>query len=103
MRNSLTLKAGGRQKILLFELYYLGIISFNMENDFWQRGALTSKFAKSLLDKNDKTLDEQIKDIEPFIIRLEQEAANNNHTLNGSARKKLDSLYKLKQEIKYEL
>lgn len=86
----LTQGAGKRQKLLLLELERQAIICLNRENGMWMRGALTSKLAKDLLLPNDKTIDEQIKDIEPFVFQNEADAKRLGIKLQGYGREKLN-------------
>lgn len=96
MQHTLTQGAGKRQKCLLLELEKQAIICHNKENGFWMRGALSSRLAKDLLLPTDKTIDEQIKELEPFVLRLEKEAERVGAKLNGCARQKLNKLYEQK-------
>lgn len=100
MRNfiELTEKAGSRQKCLLIELEKQAIICLNRETGLWMRGALVCYYAKDLLLKSDKTIDEQIKELEPSVLRLEQEAVRLNIVISGVARNKLNNLYNLKND-----
>lgn len=97
--HELNYKAGTRQKILFFELAAQAIITPNLETGYWQRGAYTSRVAKSLLTKDDSTLDEQIADIEPVILRLEADMKATGRIEPGLARAKLNNLKKLKETI----
>ena len=97
--HELNYKAGTRQKILLFELATLAIITPNLETGYWQRGCYTSRVAKSLLNKEDLTLDEKIADFEPYVLRLEKDAITHEITNTGKARIKLNNLKKLKETI----
>lgn len=99
MQYTLTQGAGKRQKCLLFELEKQAIICQNKENGLWMRGALACRLAKDLLLPNDKTVDEQIKELEPSVFRLEKEAERIGAKLNGYARQKLNKLYEQKKEI----
>lgn len=92
MRNSITKGSGKRQQILLLELEKQGIISQHFESKLWMRGALACIKAKDLLLKTDKTIDEQINELEPIVLRLEYEALKTNTILKGSARKRLNEL-----------
>lgn len=91
--------AGNRQKCLLFELERQAIICLNRENGMWMRGALTCKLAKDLLLKTDKTISERIADLEPHILRNEQEAEKLGVKLSGAGRNRLNELYKLKATV----
>ena len=95
----LTKGAGKRQKRLLLELEQQAIICLNKENGLWMRGALCCKLAKDLLLPNDKTIDEQIQELEPNVFRIEKEAQRIGAILNGYARQKLNKLYEQKKEI----
>jgi hypothetical protein len=99
MQNTLTKRAGKRQKCLLLELEKQAIIFFDKENNLWMRGALACSLAKDLLQPNDKTIDEQIKELEPYVLRLEKEAERIGAKLSGNARQKLNKLYELKKAI----
>ena len=99
MQHTLTQGAGKRQKCLLFELEKQAIICQNKENGLWMRGALSCRLAKDLLLPTDKTIDEQIKELEPSVLRLEKEAERIGAKLNGYARRKLNKLYEQKKEI----
>jgi hypothetical protein len=99
MRNSITKGSGKRQQILLLELEKQGIISQNFESKLWTRGALACIKAKDLLLKTDKTIDEQINELEPVVLRLEEEARTINATLKGSARIRLDNLKNKKHAL----
>lgn len=99
MQNTLIKGAGKRQKCLLLELEKQAIICQNKENGLWMRGALCSRLAKDLLIPTDKTINEQIKDLEPYVLRLEKEAERIGAKLNGYARQKLNKLYERKKEI----
>lgn len=46
-----------------------------------------------------KTIDEQIKELEPSVLRLEKEAEIIGVKLNGHARQKLNKLYEQKNQI----
>ena len=46
-----------------------------------------------------KTIDEQIKELEPSVLRLEKEAEKVGIKLNGYARQKLNKLYEQKNGI----
>ena len=91
--------AGKRQKCLLLELEKQAIICQNKENGLWMRGALACRLAKDLLLPNDKTVDEQIKELQPSVLRLEKEAEKTDVKLTGYAREKLNKLYEQKKEI----
>lgn len=91
--------AGARQRLLLLELQSQAVICLNRDTGFWERGGLASKYAKNLLLKSDKTIDEQIKNIEPFILRNEADAKRLNVKLSGYGRSKLNNLYQIKQNI----
>lgn len=95
----LTSKAGKRQKCLLLELERQAIICLNRENGMWMRGALTCKLAKDLLLPTDKTIDEQIKDIEPFVLRNEADAKRLGVKLQGYGREKLNKLYEKRYQM----
>ncbi len=108
--HELNYKAGVRQKILLFELATLAIITPNLETGYWQRGCYTSKVAKDLLSvgnlrpkhlgaNQDMTLDEQIADLEPHVLRLETDMKTVGRIEPGLARAKLNNLKKLKETI----
>ena len=84
--------AGKRQKILLSELHALAIIVQDRETGLWQREGLNCPLAKDLLKKTDKTLREQIEDIEPAVLRLEKDAAAAGVSLSGGARAQLEVL-----------
>ena len=99
MQHTLTQGAGKRQKCLLLELEKQAIICHNKENGLWMRGALSCRLAKDLLMPTDKTIDEQIKELEPSVLRLEREAERIGAKLNGYARQKLNKLYEQKKEI----
>ena len=99
MQHTLTQGAGNRQKCLLLELEKQAIICHNKENGLWMRGALSCRLAKDLLLPTDKTIDEQINDLEPSVLRLEKEAERIGAKLNGYARQKLNKLYEQKKEI----
>ena len=99
MQYTLIQGAGKRQKCLLFELEKQAIIYQNKENGLWMRGALACRLAKDLLKPNDKTIDEQIKELEPSVLRLEKEAERIGAKLNGYARQKLNKLYEQRKEI----
>jgi len=93
---SLTKGAGKRQKCLLIELQKQSIICLNRETGYWMRGALNCKLAKDLLLPTDKTIQEQINELEPYVLRLEKEAEKLGVKITGSARKKLNDLYEKK-------
>lgn len=111
--HELNYKAGTRQKILLFELAAQAIITPNLETGLWQRGAYTSRVAKSLLVMKDtrprhlganaiygdRTLDEQISDFEPCVLRLEADMKAVGRIEPGLARNKLNNLKKLKETV----
>jgi hypothetical protein len=99
MQHTLTQGSGKRQKCLLLELEKQAIICHNKENGLWMRGALSCRLAKDLLLPTDKTIDEQIKELEPSVLRLEKEAERIGAKLNGYARQKLNKLYEQKKEI----
>ena len=99
MQHTLTKGAGKRQKCLLLELEKQSIICYNKEGGLWMRGALSCRLAKDLLLPTDKTIDEQIKELEPSVLRLEREAERIGAKLNGYARQKLNKLYEQKKEI----
>ena len=99
MQHTLTQGAGKRQKCLLLELEKQAIICQNKENGLWMRGALSCRLAKDLLLPTDKTIDEQIKELEPSVLRLEKEAEKAGAKLSGYARQKLNKLYEQKKEI----
>src|SRR5690606_28339243 len=99
MQHTLTQGAGKRQKCLLLELEKQAIICQNRENGLWMRGGLSCRLAKDLLLPTDKTIDEQIKELEPSVLRLEKEAERIGAKLNGYARQKLNTLYEKKKEI----
>ena len=99
MQHTLTQGAGNRQKCLLLELEKQAVICHNKENGLWMRGALFCRLAKDLLLPTDKTIDEQIKELEPSVLRLEKEAERIGAKLNGYARQKLNKLYEQKKEI----
>jgi len=89
----LTKMAGSRQKLLLIELEKQAIICLNKETGYWMRGALNCRIAKDLLLPTDKTINEQIADLEPYVLRLEKEAERIGAKLSGAARIKLNQLY----------
>ena len=93
-------KAGSRQRLLLNELGKQGIIIMNRETGYWERDGKCCKYAKDLLYKNDKSIDEMIADYEPYVIALETSAEKNHTKLSGAARNKLECLYKLKIVVK---
>lgn len=95
----LTKGTGNRQKCLLIELEKQAIICLNRETGLWMRGALSCRIAKDLLLPTDKTIQEQIDDLEPSVIRLEKEAERIGAKLNGHARQRLNKLYEQKKEI----
>lgn len=101
----LTKGTGKRQKCLLLELEKQAIICLNRETGFWMRGALSCRLAKGLLLSTDKTIQEQIDDLEPHVLRLEKEAESIGVKLGGHARKRLNELYEKnynKKEERYE-
>ena len=83
----------------MLELEKQSTICQNKENGLWTRGALSCRLAKDLLLPSDKTIDEQIKELEPSVFRLEKEAERVGVKLNGYARQKLNKLYEQKREI----
>ncbi|MBK9723302.1 MAG: hypothetical protein IPO78_17200 [Saprospiraceae bacterium] len=97
MNYDLTKYAGKRQKLLLHELESQGIIIFN--NGMWERNGMSVSLAKELLLPTDKTLQEQIKSLEPIVFNLEHDAARTGTELTGKARAKLDALKKLYKEL----
>lgn len=99
MQYTLMQGAGKRQKRLLLELENQGIICQNKENGLWMRGSLYCRLAKDLLLPSDKTIDEQIKELEPSVLRLEKEAERIGAKLNGYARQKLNKLYEQKKKF----
>jgi hypothetical protein len=99
MQHTLIQGSGNRQRCLLLELEKQAIICHNKENGLWVRGALSCRLAKDLLLPNDKTIDEQIKELEQSVLRLEKEAERIGAKLNGYARQKLNKLYEQKKEI----
>lgn len=99
MQFSLVEKAGKRQKCLLLELEKIGVIRQDKETGLWTRGPLASKIAKDLLQPTDCLIDEQIKELEPFVLRLEKEAEKLGAKLSGQARQKLNYLHELKKLI----
>jgi len=90
---------GTRQKVLLRELHAQGVITINRETNLWTRGPYSSKTAKSLLTSSDQTIDEQIKGLEPAVLRLEADAKSMGVKLSGGAREKLNKMYELKKSI----
>ena len=96
MKQHLIFRCGKRQAQLLIELEKQAIVCLNRENGYWMRGALSCRIAKDLLLPTDKTIDEQINDLEPDVLRLEKEAGKRGIKLSGGARDKLNGLYKLK-------
>lgn len=101
MRNfvELTKGAGRRQKSILLELSDIAEVCINMETGLWMRGSLTNKIAKNLLNENDKTIDEQIRQIEGVVLRNEKEALTLGVKLSGTARIKLNELYEWKKRV----
>jgi hypothetical protein len=99
MQHTLIQGSGKRQRCLLLELEKQAIICYNKNNGRWMRGALECRLAKDLLLPTDKTIDEQIKELEPSVLRLEKEAEKIGAKLNGYARQKLNKLYEQKKEI----
>ena len=99
MRNIITKGSGKRQQLLLLELEKQGIICQDFESKLWMRGALSCIKAKDLLLKTDRTIDEQINEHEPIILKLEEEARKINATLRGSARIRLDNLKNKKHAL----
>lgn len=99
MRNDINKGAGKRQKCLLFELHKQGIISQDKDTGLWMRGALSCRLAKDLLLASDKTIGEQIQEIEPYVLRLEKEAEAIGLKLKGNLRRKLDDLHKQRDNV----
>ena len=97
MQYTLIKGAGKRQKCLLLNLEKQAVICQNKENGLWMRGALSCRLAKDLLNQTDKTIDEQIKELEPSVLRLENEAERIGAKLSGYARQKLNKLYEQKK------
>lgn len=93
--NPLQKKAGKRQIKILVEFQKRGIITYDKERNLWVRGALSTRFAKDLLNKNDKTIADEIAELEPFVLRLERQAASHGVELKGTARQKLNGLYEI--------
>lgn len=100
--HGLTEKAGKRQKKLLIEMSNLAEITLNRETGLWRRGALTTRYAKDLLESRDKTIYEHIQDLEPYVLRLEKEAKILGIELQGGGRSRLNMLYKVWQLFGYE-
>ena len=99
--NKLLQAAGKRQKTLLNEMHALAIIVQDRETGLWQREGLNCPVAKDLLKKTDKTLREQIEDMEPHVLRLENDAAAAGASLSGAARARLEKL-KATEKFAYE-
>lgn len=95
----LTSGAGDRQKRLLLELEKQAIICLNKETGYWMRGPLNCVVAKDLLLPTDKTIQEQINELEPNVLSIEKEAEKLGIKLSGSARKKLKYLYEKRRII----
>lgn len=99
MRYELTKYAGKKQSIILKELHYQGIIIQDAETGLWQRNGLTCSFAKELLLKTDKPLQQKIKELEALATRLEADAKKINHVLNGTTKHNLILLKNIYEEV----
>lgn len=91
--------AGKKQQIILNELFALAEITQCQETGLWRRGALTVGFAKDLLTKEDRPIQELIDDLEGKVLNLEAEAKKANIKLSGGARARLDKLIEKKKLI----
>lgn len=91
--------AGKKQQIILNELFMLAEITQCPETGLWRRGALTAAFAKDLLSKEDRPIQQLIDDLEQRVLSLELEAKKSNIKLSGGARARLDKLIEKKKTI----
>lgn len=94
----LQLGAGHKQRVILFELYRLGVICWNWDLKKFERDGFQSESGKGLLKKTDKPLMIQIKELQKHVDSLNADAKIAGIRLSGGLESVLDKLkskYKL--------